>query len=457
MKNRGRIWRKFFEILASFALVCASFALAFLFRVGKFESSDFPFEPFFKLALGTSAVFVLLFFWGGVFSFAPKNLLEKFRAISLSCLAGSTFFVLVFFFNREVFFSRLIVLLIFLFSTFLVWGFFATLFFLDWRSWKRGVNVARVLIIGANRAAGKAIAHLQKNFPQKMPVAILAPHGSGAKSIHGVKVLGKLDCLESVVREQRIDEILQADCVEQCVNILLFCEANLLGFLLAPEILGAFSSQVFSQNLGGKSFLALKFSPLFGWGQVAKRLFDLVVSTFFLVIFSPIFLLIFIFRKMLAPRTACFCAVTRARGVGETFQLWNFHAPENSPWGKILKRTFLLHLPEFFNVFFGQMSLVGPRPMSQDFREKLPAHFRKRLILKPGMFGLWQLEKLRGAGDDFEKMFACDIWHIQNWTFLLDLKILAKSFGLVVRNIFKIRSTGGGGLAVGPAGQASRR
>jgi len=433
MNIRKKIWGKLLEIIITFVLIILSFTLAFYLRIGGLSSSDFTFRPFLELAFLVTPVFIFLLSWGGIFSFRQISLLEKLRIISISCLGGSMFFVLVFFFNREIFFSRLIVLLIFLLSTFLIWFFYLLLYFQDKLNWKKQKNISRVLIIGANKAAEKVILHFQKNISQQYPFAILAPYGCKKKDLFSVPVLGKLNALEKVVKEKNINEIIQCDGVEQSLNILNFCEGNFLNFKISPEILGAFQQNIFSENIAGKSFLSLEISPLFGWGQFFKRCFDFIISLLLLLFLSPFFIIVFLYKKFKNPQKPVFENIEKARGFEEKFNMIRFNTNKNFQNNNFLEKTFFKNLPELFNVLKGQMSLVGPRPCSVEEREKMPLNFKKRLVLKPGMTGQWQIKFLQNKESNFTEMIIDDIAYIQNWNFKKDLWILFLTIKLIIK------------------------
>ena len=101
--------------------------------------------------------------------------------------------------------------------------------------------------------------------------------------------------------------------------------------------------------------------------------------------------------------------------------------------GNFIRRTSLDEFPQFFNVLKGEMSLVGTRPPTLDEWEKYDLHHRVRMSIKPGITGLWQIS---GRSDitDFEEVVRLDREYIQNWSIWLDLKILFKTVGVVLRH-----------------------
>lgn len=407
MKNaRPLLLGKIFEIGVDALLVLAAFCTAYFARIGLLMSTDFPFVPYFSDALLVAPIFLILFAGNGLFSLEQKNPIEVFRIVLLSTLAGTMIFALLFFFRREFFFSRLMILYVFLFATLFVTFFHILREATLRRKYRKKEGILRTLIIGNGRAAEHIAQKFFENGSRFQVVAALAPYGGGAKEFRSVKVLGKLDALEAVVRENKIDAIAQTEAPEHTLNLSTFCEGRTMEFLISPHILGIFSDRFLGQRIGGVSVIRLSISPLFGWGQVFKRAFDILVSGFFLFLGTPFFL---------SKKIVHFpCAMGY---VSETFEKYEF-ANAKGLW-----RFF----PELFNVFRGEMSLVGPRPRTVAEREKLKLHERRRLAVKPGVFGSWQLAKMRGAPDDFDREIELDTKYVSGWSFWEDIKILGES------------------------------
>jgi lipopolysaccharide/colanic/teichoic acid biosynthesis glycosyltransferase len=105
--------------------------------------------------------------------------------------------------------------------------------------------------------------------------------------------------------------------------------------------------------------------------------------------------------------------------------------PRITPVGAHLRRWSFDELPQLFNVFLGHMSLVGPRPALPDEAEKYAEHVRRRLVVKPGLTGLWQVS---GRSDlSWEESVRLDLRYVENWSFALDLQIMWKTISVLVR------------------------
>jgi len=174
MKNaRALLLQKFGEIIVDGILIILSFIAAYGLRIGQFYSTDFPFWPYFRLAMMIAPVFLFLLSWSGLYSLREKGFGELFRMISFSSLSGTTLFVLIFFFQREFFFSRLIVFLVFLLSaTFLLSFHFLLTKYTSYQH-QKGKRVLKTLIIGNGKAA------------ETIPRRILGGHAPAGHDRHG--------------------------------------------------------------------------------------------------------------------------------------------------------------------------------------------------------------------------------------------------------------------------------
>lgn len=176
--------------------------------------------------------------------------------------------------------------------------------------------------------------------------------------------------------------------------------------------------------------------------QFFKRLFDLTCSIFLLLILSPLFVLIALAIKITSPGEVFF-KQQRLGLNGKIFWMYKFRSmipnavnigagmfvekddPRITPVGKLLRKTSLDELPQLLNIIRGEMSLVGPRPAPLHHLDKYDARQRKRLAVKPGITG-WAQVRGRLALYWPERI-ELDLWYIENYSFWLDLRILAET------------------------------
>lgn len=246
-------------------------------------------------------------------------------------------------------------------------------------------------------------------------------------------------------------------------KLALLSERSKVSFIFAPN--GFLQYQAFdlkAVTIGGKVFLELKHTNLDGWQVVLKRLFDIIVSLLFILIFSWLYLLIAVIIKLDSPGTV-FYINDRIGPNGKVFKLWKFRRfkqefctssdnteaveyekklikekdirgdvlykiaddPRVTRVGKFIEKYSLDELPQFFNVIAGNMSIVGPRPHQPREVAKYASHHFKVLNIKPGITGLAQIN---GRSDlSFEQEVAFDTFYVEHWNFFMDLKIFIKT------------------------------
>jgi len=230
-----------------------------------------------------------------------------------------------------------------------------------------------------------------------------------------------------------------------------------LRVMIAPSYMKSYSQRIEIDNLNGQTVLSVRSEPLqYLHNRLFKRLFDFLLSTIIFLLFYWWFhLIVGLFIKLSSPGPIIF----KQKRVGindRTFWCYKFRSmrftdskknvAENGfdsltdandgrvTWiGKLLRKTNLDELPQFINVFLGNMSVVGPRPhmLGEDLeiRKKVPK-YRIRQFVKPGITGWAAMNGLRGGTtniDLMKKRTEYDIWYIENWTFELDLKIVWKT------------------------------
>ena len=192
--------------------------------------------------------------------------------------------------------------------------------------------------------------------------------------------------------------------------------------------------------------LQLRETPMQGGRGIIKRLIDIVLSAFALIVLSPLLLTIAIVIRLTSPGSAIFHQERVGRG-GKPFRIYKFRSmrvdaeekvghvwaksddPRQTALGKFLRRWSLDELPQFFNVLKGDMSLVGPRPemsgLIDTFSESIP-HYLARQRVKSGMTGWAQVNGFRG-NTSLEERVSYDRYYIENWSLALDIKIILKT------------------------------
>lgn len=212
------------------------------------------------------------------------------------------------------------------------------------------------------------------------------------------------------------------------------------------------------ENIGGKDMLTMKTVQHSTRGYIVKRLMDIVGSIVGLIISIPIIAITAIPLKLESPGPLFF-KQKRVGLNGRYFYIYKLRSmymdaeerkkelmaknemkglmfkmtddPRITKVGKFIRKTSIDELPQFFNVFKGDMSLVGTRPPTVDEYVKYESHHKHRLSMKPGITGLWQVSG-RSEIEDFEDVIKLDVEYIDNWTVWLDIKILFKTVKTVL-------------------------
>jgi putative colanic acid biosynthesis UDP-glucose lipid carrier transferase len=266
------------------------------------------------------------------------------------------------------------------------------------------------------------------------------------------------DCINYVLKN-RVDEIFCTLPVSESKTVeklMLDADKNLIRFKSVPEYYDYSKKPTYIQSFGHIPIISVRTEPLENLlNRSIKRLFDCVFSLFIIIfIFSWLFPILALIIK-LESRGPVFFTQIRSGRDNNPFVCYKFRsmrvngdadnkqATRNDKRitriGSFLRRTSLDELPQFFNVLKGNMSTVGPRPhmiKHTDQYSQLIDRFMVRHFLKPGITGWAQVNGLRGETktvDAMLKRVEADVWYLENWSFLLDLKIIF----LTVRNSFK--------------------
>jgi exopolysaccharide biosynthesis polyprenyl glycosylphosphotransferase len=274
-------------------------------------------------------------------------------------------------------------------------------------------------------------------------------------------LLGTVQDAPALVKAQGIDEVifalpLRAHGVIEWLVLAL--QDYPVRVRVVPDYFDLAMSRATVEDFNGLPLVGLRDPAIDGYDRVVKRFFDLVVSGLLFLVAWPVMLLIALVIKLDSPGPALFVQ-ERVGENGHPFNMYKFrsmvvdaermsgsvatrahdgvivHKTPNDPRvtrvGRFLRRTSLDELPQIFNVLRGEMSLVGPRPELPWLVENYEIWQRRRFAVPPGITGWWQIN---GRSDRLMHMHTeDDLYYIQNYSPLLDLQILWRTIGVVVR------------------------
>ncbi len=327
---------------------------------------------------------------------------------------------------------------------------------------KRGINQKAVLLVGYSRATEQYIDRLIANPEWGYVVrGILDDRIPAGVEYKGVKVLGNLANLEFILPENKLDEIgitLALEDYNKLESIVSMCEKSGVHTKFIPDYNSIIPSSPYTEDLMGLPVINIRHVPLTNIvNRVVKRTIDIIGSLVAIIIFSPVMLIAAIGISASKGGSVIF----KQERVGlhnKPFIMYKFRtmieqSPEDeeskwtkkndervTPFGKWLRKTSLDEIPQFFNILKGDMSLIGPRPerpyFVEQYKEKIPRYMVKHQV-RPGLTGWAQVNGLRGDSS-IRKRIEYDIYYIENWTLLFDVKILLMTFitGFINKNAY---------------------
>lgn len=478
LRQRPPSWQSWGRILAQLVidgiLVALAFWLAYLVRYRLELGGEVP-EPFVQpfhaftgkvvlLVVATLAIFVLR----GLYRLPRWTTFLDEAAIIASGSTTAMALVILYSFLMRFSPSRLI----FFYAWVLMIALLATERVLTrWlraRLWTRGVGIDRVLVIGSGPAAQRIMQYLYNNpqagyrvvgYVDVEPPADELALATEWRVVHP-PFLGLLNDVAVIVRAHQVDEIIAAlppAYHEQLLELIEQCRELDVGFSLVPDLFELSLGQVQISEVAGLPLISISENQIRGWNYGIKRAMDIVIAITVLTLAAPLMLLIAIAIKLDSPGPVFFRQVRVGKG-GKPFVLYKFRSmvdgaerqqaalrkaygrgpllfklrddPRVTRVGRILRRTSLDELPQFFNVLKGEMSVVGPRPPVPEEVAAYEDWHLQRLMVTPGLTGLWQVN---GRSDlSFDEMVRLDLYYAEHWSLWLDLKLILRTIPVVL-------------------------
>jgi exopolysaccharide biosynthesis polyprenyl glycosylphosphotransferase len=313
---------------------------------------------------------------------------------------------------------------------------------------RRGIGTERVLMVGTGTGS-ELLIHRMAMFPQYgyHVGGVLDDRLEVGGSFAGAPVVGRIQDLRRLIPMMGIDQVFVAvpgATNDEILHLIKTCDDLQAEFKLVPDLLEVMSTRAAVDAIDGLPLIGIRRSRLRGPAAVLKRAIDILVSAVALVIASPFMLVIAILIKLTPPAGPVLFRQPRVGLHDNRFTVYKFRSmvpdaeaqtgpvvatPDDdrtTPVGRVLRRLSLDELPQLFNILRGDMSLVGPRPMPvflvERFTEEIPRYLERHQV-RPGLTGWAQVNDLRG-GEAFADRAMYDIYYVENWSLVLDLKIL---------------------------------
>ena len=318
---------------------------------------------------------------------------------------------------------------------------------------RKGWGRDRVLIVGTGDVGRMIYQKIQSNPGLGYEVKGLVAANQNGGIPAGLPVLGHADELATLIDREKVDEVIIAlpeATHQEILTLISRCERGKVTIKVFPDVFQYMAGQVSIGELGGLPLLTVRDIALRGWRRVAKRTMDVAGAAFGLIVLSPLMVLMAVLIR-LDSKGPVFYAQDRMGLDARMFKMLKFRSmrtdaekkgpgwtveddPRVTRLGRLIRRINVDELPQLINVLVGDMSLVGPRPERpvyvNQFRRSIP-RYMDRHWEKGGMTGWAQVNGLRGDTSIPERT-RYDLWYIENWSLLLDVKILIRT----IVNIF---------------------
>jgi Undecaprenyl-phosphate glucose phosphotransferase len=360
---------------------------------------------------------------------------------------GIIFIFVLMFFLKEVHVSRMVILIFGMVNTTLS----IINRFIIRKSLRRmrakGYNLKHLLIVGWNEVSAEFYDKVQSNRGLGYDfVGYLSPDKRDVSS-RKIKYVGDFTMLSLLLENKGIDEViisLEWNEFSELGSLIEICEKAGVKSNLLPFYTKYLPAKPYIDDVEGMPLINIRKVPLDNMlNSFAKRVFDCIVSLAALILLSPILVITAIGVKLTSPGSVIYKQERVGRGK-KKFYMYKFRSMKmesdgsdmttwgtkdddrRTKFGTLIRKFSVDELPQLINVLKGDMSLVGPRPerpyFVDKFRDEIPLYMLKHLV-RPGITGWAQVNGWRGD-TSIEERIKCDIYYIENWTFLLDIKIL---------------------------------
>ncbi len=461
--KRSELIFTFLQIPIDLAMVLLSFFLAYKIRTFFTFVPVIYVEPlpgYLQFVFLTLPIWFVVFIFNGLYSSKERyGRFVEFGKIVVAVSAAVAVVLAWIFLSKTTFFSRLIIIYVWFIAIILITAARFLMHFIQKFLYRWEIGAHRVIILGGNSSSKSLIEEIRRNR---------------SLGYNLVRVVDEdaVDKLGSIFAKYKAEEIIVANThltQKKISDILEFSRAHHIGFKMTPDLFLVRSSHVGIETLANVPIMDFKRSPLDGWGRIIKRITDLFGSIVLIILTSPLMILTAILVKI-TSRGPIFYKQERVGFENKRFNLLKFRSmrveyctgdeyggkkaaeilqklakkseadgpvfklkndPRLTVVGKFIRQTSLDELPQFFNCLKGQMSLIGPRPPLASEVAQYTNWQKRRLGLKPGITGLWQVS---GRSEvSFDEWVRLDAYYIENWSLWLDFQIFLKTILVVIK------------------------
>jgi putative colanic acid biosynthesis UDP-glucose lipid carrier transferase len=451
---------KLIFLLWDIFLLNFTFVISFLIRFGNFEK--LAKEDSQIIFLLSNVIWIIVSNFLGAYKFVRVEHIEKIisRTLKLMFFHFFILFSIILLLDFDDI-SRLRMLIFYGLLILSIFSFRLIFISLLKRIRKSGYNFRTIIIVGVNETGFEIDKILSKDL--SYGYRILGYFDTIKKDTYvpeDIKILGELDEIKLFSKTNKVHEIYFASNdyeTEKVKDLIIFCENNLIRLKIVPHFKQYTDKRRvhidFYENI---PILSLRKEPLeIPFNRIIKRTFDLFISIFIVIFIASWLFPILILLIKISSNGPIFFKQERTGLSNMTFWCYKFRSmevnelsnklqatkydPRITKIGKFLRKSNLDELPQLFNVIKGEMSIVGPRPHmllhTDEYSSKID-NYLARHFAKPGITGWAQVNGYRGETKELSQMesrIEYDIWYIENWSILLDIKIIFKTIYSMIK------------------------
>ncbi len=449
--------------ITDIVLTVLSFYLAYLIRDGLFLSYErlFPLSTYQWLLIIIIPLWSLIFYYMGAYTSSHlSSPLREILRIWVAILIGTVIITAIVFVSRSLYLSRLFLAIFAIVNLSLVT--LGRIFFhtVVGRDSKNPMNVKNIVVVGTCDDAKRLADVIRRYKHWGLNFTGFIKEDEGKEGFKDEPVLGTIRDIPELIHTHFIDEVIFAvskEKIDELEDIFLLLEDEGINARLVANLFPHMIAKVHLEELDNIPLLTFTTLPTNEFALFVKRVFDVVISSILLILFSPAILIISVLIKVTSPGPIIF-KQKRCGLNGRLFDFYKFRSmyvdsevkkedliemnemdgpvfkikddPRITPVGRFLRRTSLDELPQLWNVLKGDMSLVGPRPPLPEEVKRYERWQRRRLSMKPGITCLWQVSGRNRIR--FQDWMKLDLQYIDNWSLWLDIKILFKTIPAVI-------------------------
>lgn len=460
IRRKNKMIETYSILLIDMVCVLVSYYLSLFIRFDLISKEAYPrdYHSMVGAYILILCLMYTLFLDGNRWFFDRNNLRELYYTIRYTGILVVGLVVVLYLTQQAYEFSRLVYLIFAVTNTVITFAAHVVYkrFMLDY--YRKSVNNTKMLVLTKETTAQEVLETLQqeKTWDYDITAVVLYDVDMQGDEIAGVPVVASMEDVYDVVCQMMVDEVFISlpgvpvaeirEMVQRFEEMGLVCHYRV-------DLFSKENPNTYVQQLAGYSVISFTLQSMDSRRMLIKRLMDIVGSLIGCVLTLLITPFVALAIKIDSPGPVFF-SQTRIGKNGRRFKIWKFRSmyidaeerkkeleaqneikglmfkmeddPRITKVGKFIRKTSIDETPQFLNILLGDMSLVGTRPPTEDEFEQYNGYYRRRMSITPGLTGMWQVSG-RSDIQDFEEIVKLDLEYIDNWSLMLDIKILFKT------------------------------